>query len=65
MDAWIDLGGNVEWVPVREWSAHYGIALEWLLPVLRRAARMLEDHNEKLRKTKRAAIASRPVNRRN
>jgi hypothetical protein len=55
LDAWRDLGGNVEWMPIREWGDYYGIELEWLLPVLRRAASMLEDHQKQLRKAKRAS----------
>jgi hypothetical protein len=57
LDAWSDLGGSVEWLPVREWSARYGINLEWLLPVLRHAARMVDEHQTKLRKQKRASTA--------
>lgn len=44
MDAWIDLGGAAPWWRVREWCNHYGIELEWLAPVLRRAAAMLNEH---------------------
>lgn len=65
LDAWIDLGGVTQWWRVREWSEHYGIELEWLLPVLKNAAHMVEEHLEKTRKPKRASPARSRTNPRN
>jgi len=54
-DAWCDLGKDATWRDVRDWSAHYSIDFEWLFPVLRRAAHIVDEHREKQRKQKRAS----------
>ena len=56
-DAWCDLGADAEWLAVRAWSNEYGIDFEWLFPVLRRAARIVREHQDKERKQKRASTA--------
>lgn len=52
LDAWVDLGGGAPWWRVREWSEYHRIDLEWLLPVLRHAAHMVEEHLAKVSKEK-------------
>lgn len=64
LDAACDVGVRASWRDVREWCDYYGIELEWLLPVLRRAAEMLEGHMEKLRKPTRASTARSAIPRR-
>jgi hypothetical protein len=65
LDVCGDLGTSAPWWRVREWCDHYGVDLEWLWPVLRRAGAMLDEHTAKLRKQKRASPARRNPDPRN
>jgi hypothetical protein len=57
VDAVQQIGVHASWRDARDWSDYYGIELEWLWPVLARAAHMLDEHKEKQRK---ATSASTP-----
>jgi len=63
LDCWVDLGGLAPWWRVREWADFHSVDLEWLLPVLRSGAQLLDEHLTKERKQK-SGRSSVPAKRR-